>query len=188
MAQLPRLEVRDRPRPTRCPEPLCPLWVLPFKEWPHHLERHYPLIIAHTGSCARAKPSRCLRSPCTAGLCRLSAVPAGRWPFPRLSPPVFPQMPGPLPRWDPMVHMPVLPTEHRPSPYNKRVGSHTQPVQRLQYGTFTRLHSFRYVQAPRFAHHPGRSYRSPQELGSRDFYFQAPHGLLPCRVPDILAV
>ena len=33
MAQLPRPNVRDRPRPTRCPEPLCPLRVLPFKEW-----------------------------------------------------------------------------------------------------------------------------------------------------------
>ena len=33
MAQLTRLNVRDRPRPTRCPEPLCPLRVLPFKEW-----------------------------------------------------------------------------------------------------------------------------------------------------------
>jgi hypothetical protein len=54
----------------------------------------------------------------------------------------------------------------------------------------TRLQSFRYVQAPRFAHHPGRSHRSstPAELGSRDFYFRAPHGSLPPRVPDILAV
>ncbi len=30
MAQLRRPNVRDRPRPTRCPEPLCPLRVLPF--------------------------------------------------------------------------------------------------------------------------------------------------------------
>ena len=80
-----------------------------------YLERHYPLIIAHTGSCTRPKPSRCLRSPYTAGLCRLSPVPAGRWPFPTLSPRVFPQVPGPLPRWDPMVHMPV-PT-HRTSAF-----------------------------------------------------------------------
>ena len=107
---------RDRPRPTRCQEPLCPLRVLPFKEWfSHHLERHYPLIVALMGSCARPKPSRCPRSPYTAGLCSLSPVPAGRWPFPTLSPPVFPQMPGPLPRWDPMVHMPV--SSHRTSAF-----------------------------------------------------------------------
>jgi len=116
MAQLPRLSFRDRPRPTRCPEPLCPLRVLPFKEWcSHHLERHCPLIIAHTGSCARPKPSRCFRSPYTAGLCRLSPVPAGRWSFPKLSPRVLPQVPGPLPRWDPMVHSPV--SSHRTSAF-----------------------------------------------------------------------
>jgi len=117
MARLPRPNVRDRPRPTRCPEPLCPLRVLPFKEWRvyRHLERHYPLIIAHTGSCVRPKPSRCLRFPYTASLCRLSPVPAGRWPFPMLSPQVLPQVPGPLPRWDPMVHMPV--SSHRTSAF-----------------------------------------------------------------------
>ena len=80
-----------------------------------HIGKHYPPIIAHTGSCARPKPSRCLRSPYTAGLCRLSPVSAGRWPFPTLSPQVFPQVLGPLPRWDPMVHMPV--SSHRTSAF-----------------------------------------------------------------------
>ena len=52
MAQLPRLSVRDWPRPARCREPLCPLRVLPFKQWcfppprealpPHH--RSYGLM------------------------------------------------------------------------------------------------------------------------------------------------
>jgi hypothetical protein len=65
------------------------------------------------------------------------------------------------------------------------------PVQRLQYGSFARLQfRRRRIQAPRFAHHPGRSHRSSTraELGSRDFYFRAPHGSLPPRVPDILVV
>ena len=33
MARLARLKVRGRPRPTRCPEPLCPLEVLPLAVW-----------------------------------------------------------------------------------------------------------------------------------------------------------
>ena len=115
MAQLTRLNVRDRPRPARCPEPLCPLRVLPFKGWrlppprealpPHH--RSYGLM--------RQTITLPLPSMYTAGLCRLSPVPAGRWPFPTLSPQVFPQVPGPLPRWDPMVHMPV--SSHRTSAF-----------------------------------------------------------------------
>ncbi len=52
----------------------------------HLVSRRYPAFIARTGSCARPKPSRRLRSmPWSAGLCRLSPVPAGRWPFPTLS-------------------------------------------------------------------------------------------------------
>jgi len=100
-----------------------------------HLERHYPLIIAHTGSCARPKPSRCLRFPYTASLCRLSPAPAGRWSFPTLFPRVFPQVPGPLPRWDPMVHMPV--SSHRTSAFPRLQEGRLPhlPAQRLQYGT-----------------------------------------------------
>ncbi len=49
--------------------------------------RHYPPFFTHTGSCVRPNPSHRLRlSPYTAGLCRLSSVPAGRWPFPTLGP------------------------------------------------------------------------------------------------------
>ena len=45
----------------------------------------YPTFVARTSPCARPNPSRRLRFPYTAGLCRLSPVPAGRWPFPALS-------------------------------------------------------------------------------------------------------
>ncbi len=51
------------------------------------------------------------------------------------------------------------------------------------------LQSFLYVQASRFAGHPGRSYRygfPPQ--GSCDFYFRAPYELLPPHTSDMLAV
>jgi hypothetical protein len=51
-----------------------------------HLGRHYSSFIALKGSCARPNPSHRLRlSPWSVGLCRLSLVPAGRWPFPTLS-------------------------------------------------------------------------------------------------------
>ncbi len=52
-----------------------------------HVGGNYPAFFARTDPCARPKPSRRLRSlPWSASLCRLSPVPAGRWPFPTLSP------------------------------------------------------------------------------------------------------
>jgi len=132
-----------------------------------------------------------LLSMYTTGLCRLAPVSAGSWPFPTLSPRVLPQVPGPLPRWDPMVHMPV--SSHRTSAFPRfQEGRlpHLIRTSDFRTGLLTRLQSFRHVQVPRFAHRPGRSHRSSTsaEPGSRDFYFRAPHGSLPPRVPDILVV
>ncbi len=114
--RVPGLNVpaRVHSMPTMHREPLCPFRVLPLRGWrlPRHLERHYPFLIAHTGSCARPTPSHSLRLwPRSVGPCRLLPAPAGRWSFPTLSPQVFPQVPGPLPRWDPMVRSPV--SSHR---------------------------------------------------------------------------
>jgi hypothetical protein len=70
--------------------------------------RRYSSFIARTGSCARPKPSCRLRSSLfQAGLCRLSPVPAGSWPFPTLSPLVFPRMLGLVSRWGCRVLVPV---------------------------------------------------------------------------------
>ena len=107
----------SRHESTRCPpcteSPFAPSGCYPSGSGvSRHLERHYPSLIAHTGSCARPTPSRSLRPwPRSAGPCRLLPAPAGNRPFPTLSPQVFPQVPGPLPRWDPMVHSPV--SSHR---------------------------------------------------------------------------
>jgi hypothetical protein len=105
----------------------------PFARWRCYRQRrdvqrrvsgHYPAFLAPTGSCARPNPSHRLRSrPWSMGLCRLSPAPAGRWPFPTLSPPVFPQVPGPLPRRSTWCTCPFLPMWHRPSPCCERVGS-----------------------------------------------------------------
>src|SRR5918992_403969 len=55
-------------------------------------------------------------------------------------------------------------------------------------GLFSRLQSFSYVQARRFARHPDRSYRSAKAPGSRGFYVHAYLGLLPPRAVDMLTV
>jgi len=52
----------------------------------------------------------------------------------------------------------------------------------------SKLQSFLYVQASRFASHPGRSHRCLFRHGSRDFYFRAPYELLPPHTSDMLAV
>ena len=104
------------------------------------------------------------------GLCRLSLVPAGRWPFPALSLLILPWVPGPLPRWLLWCTFPFLPIGHRPSPIVQRVGYQQHPhksdfcvafLSGLRFDKLTALstvegQSFLYVQAPRFAGHSGR--------------------------------
>jgi hypothetical protein len=126
--------------------------------------------------------------PYSMGLCRFSPVPAGYWTFPVLSPQIFPQVSGPLPRWVPMVLSPVSShgnigllqpfTESTFPPLSRKATSHG--------ATFSGLQSFRYVQTPTFARHPGRSY--PNSLGSCDFYIRASHDSLPHHAPDMLNV
>ena len=67
----------------------------------HYVGGHYPSFIAPMDSCDRPKPSCRLWFPWSAGLCRLLPAPAGGWPFPTLSPRIFPRMLGPIPRWSP---------------------------------------------------------------------------------------
>ena len=57
------------------------------------------------------------------GLCRLSPVPAERWPFPTLSLHVLPWMLGPIPRRLLRCLCPFLPRGLRPSPRFDGVGS-----------------------------------------------------------------
>ena len=134
----------SRHESTRCPpcteSPFAPLGCYPSRGGVcRHLERHYPFLIAHTGSCARPTPSRSLLPRLSlVGLCRLLPAPAGRWSFPTLSPQVSPQVPGPLPRWDPMVHSPV--SSHRTAAFPTyllgRLPQRT--VERLHYGSLFR--------------------------------------------------
>ncbi len=115
---------------------------------------------------------------------------AGLRDLPDVSLPVFPWMLGPLPRLSQWCTYPFLPTQLRPSRNGYTVGTlaftrTTTSVRTVISG----LQSFLYVQASRFACHPGRSYRCglpPQ--GSCDFYFRAPYELLPPHTSDMLAV
>jgi hypothetical protein len=73
-------------------------------------------------------------------------------------------------------------------PYTIEVGFPHVPVKTISRRIpFSRLQPFRYVQAPRFARLPDRSYRydlSPQ--GSRGFYVRAEHASLPPHASDML--
>ena len=72
----------------------------------------------------------------------------------------FPRCLDPYPGGTLWCIRPFLPIEHRPSPHIYWVGSHTNRIATSLREFISGLQSFRHVQAPRFAHHPGRSYRS----------------------------
>jgi len=131
----PRLSVRDRPGPAKCPEPLCLVKALPRPvacPAPHQqalprCHRSYGLMRqSYSLPSARYHPR-------LTGLCRSSSAPAGHRTFPALPPRILPQMPGPLPRRSPWCRYSLLPTGHRPSPFPNWVGTPLAPVQRLLY-------------------------------------------------------
>ena len=127
--------------------------------------------------------------PRTAGLCRLLSAPAGRRTFPTLSLHIFPCVLGPLPRQLVECIYPFLPPRLRPSPREDRVGAQQHPYSDFSTARFSRLQSFTHVQARRYAHHPGRSYRYGNEpQGSRGFSVRASRGSFPPHASDMLAV
>ena len=124
-------------------------------------------------------------------LCRLLPAPAGSGTFPTLSLRVFPWMLGPVSRRLRKCMCSFLPSAHRPSPTGTKVGStaniHTATS---VWPSVSGRQSFLYVQASKFACHPGRSYlnRLLTLLGSRDVYFRAERMSLPSYASDMLAV
>jgi hypothetical protein len=127
-------------------------------------------------------------SPYSTGLCRSLPVPAAYWTFPVLSPQIFPQVSGPLPRWVPMVLSPV--SSHGNIGLLHPFSGSTFPRlsrKATSHGAwFSGLQSFLYVQTPTFARHPGRSYLPFP--GSCDFYIRASHDSFPHHAPDMLNV
>ena len=138
--------------PPGAQSPFAPSGRYPSRDGDRHLERHYPLIIAHTDSCARPKPSHCFRFPYTASLCRLSPAPAGSWPFPTLSPQSLHRCLDPYPAASLRCSYPFLPEGLRPHLRAQRFG--TPQIRHNATSTARRisgLQSFAYVQAPMLA-------------------------------------
>ena len=100
---------------------------------------------------------------------------------------------GPIPRWFPLVHLPVS-SQGTTAFTTPRVARHTTKSSYGNFSTrgFSGLQSFRNVQASSFARHPGCSHRDLPAFagtpGSRGFYFHAYLGLLPPRAVNMLAV
>jgi hypothetical protein len=111
-------------------------------------------------------------------------------PSRRYSTRTFSWMLGPLPRLSQWCLYPFLPTALRPSRNGYTVGSVAKTRTTTSVRTvLSGLQSFLYVQASRFACHPGRSYRWRFRVqGSCDFYFRAPCVSLPSCTSDMLAV
>jgi hypothetical protein len=100
------------------------------------LEGRYPLVVARTGSCARPSPSPRLRfGRCARGLCRLSPVPAGRWPFPTLSLRSLRRRSDPYPAALPGCACPLLRQGHRPHPTGDGFGARVYPHTATSVGT-----------------------------------------------------
>ena len=128
-------------------------------------------------------------SPRSRSLGRLLPAPAANGIFPTLSLQIFPQMPGPLPRRSPRVHLPVSSSESSAFPKTLWVGFPFQSANAiLPRASFSRLQTFLYVQASEFARLPDRSYRcEPSRRAAEIFYVRAYRASLPPHVPDMLS-
>jgi hypothetical protein len=99
------------------------------------LDQRYPALIALTNSCARPKssPALCTMARCRS-LCRLLRAPAGRRPFPMLSPQSVHGCLDPYPAVPPRCPFPFLPEERRPHLIWDKFGAHKYPPQCNFYG------------------------------------------------------
>jgi hypothetical protein len=122
------------------------------------------------------------------GLCRLSPVPAGCWPFQTLSLHVFPWMLGPIPRRFLRCLCPFLPRGLRPSPRFDRVGSPAPyPYSDFRTESFLGAAGIPLCSGLQVCS-PPRSLRSIplSSYGHRDFYFRASYSSLPLHTSDML--
>jgi hypothetical protein len=100
-------------------------------------------------------------SPYKMDLCRLSPVPAGKWPFPTLSLQSLRRCLDPYPGTPLRCSRPFLPGELQPQPRYARFGASSIPPRcNFNDDPFTGRQSFRHVQAPMVASPPGCTYRA----------------------------
>ena len=127
----------------------------------HDIRERFLSFIAHTGSCARPKPS------CRLGLnlvrqvfvdCCKSLL--GSWPFPTLSLQSLRRCLDPYPVVSSWCTRSLLPRRQRPHDRRQSFGTPNMfPIMQLQPGIYSRLQSFLYVQAPTLARPPGCTHR-----------------------------
>ncbi len=155
------------------------------------LQRGLTPFVAFTISCASPKASPQLSLFARWAVLAAWTIRCWSWgPSRRYLTRTFSWMLGPLPRLSQWCLYPFLPTELRPSRNGYAVGSLAKTRTTTSVRTvISGLQSFLYVQASKFACHPGRSYRWHfRAQGSCDFYFRAPGESLPSRTSDMLAV
>jgi hypothetical protein len=169
---------------TECPEPLCPERALPAPGRPRRPPGGaLPPRRRSYGLMRQTIPLPAPRlAPCAQGLCRLSPVPAGRWPFPTLSPRSLRRCSDPYPAALLGCACPLLHRGHRSHPtldgFDARIYPHTatsvgSPISRLQ--------SFDHLRAPTLARPPGCSRRSSANAAGQP---GLSHHASPGRLPE----
>ena len=118
-----------QPGPSKCPEPLCTLEVLPLtSRSPGPRQRALPHLHRSYGLMRQTKTLLSTSVvPSPTGLCSLSSLTAASWPFPTLSLRIFLWMLGPIPRRFSWCTDSFLPRRHRPSPTSERLGTQQYP-------------------------------------------------------------
>jgi hypothetical protein len=148
---------------TECPEPLCPGRALPALGRPRRPPGGaLPPRRRSYGLMRQTIPLPAPRvHPCAQGLCRLSPVPAARWPFPTLSPRSLRGCSDPYPAALLGCTRPLLRRGHRPHPRIDGFGARNSPHMAASVGTsISRLQSFDHLRAPTLARPPDCSHRS----------------------------
>ena len=118
--------------------------------------------------------------PCARGPCRLSPVPAGRWPFPTLSLRPLCRCSDPYPAALPGCTCPFLHRGHRPHPTGNGFGARIYPHMAASVGSrISWLQSFDHLRVPALARPPSE----PCERVSRTRLKQALMARRRCAVP-----
>ena len=126
----------------------------------HLVGRHYPSIVAHTGSCASPIPSPPLRFPYRESLRRLLPAPAGNGTFPTLSLQSLCRRLDPYPAALLGCMYPFLSQGHRPHATGNAFGARNYRCNATSTASrISGLQSFAYLQSPTLTRPPSRTYR-----------------------------
>ena len=162
--QLIRLGVRDcaTSMPAMCREPLCPIKVLPLTaERLASRQRELPLLHRSYWLMRQAKtlsPASLVTIPVS--LRRLLSAPAGRWPFPTLSPQSLHGCLDPYPVVPFRCTYPFLPGKPRPRHRREKLGTLNEPCNATSTGDpISGVQSFANVQASMLARPPSCTHR-----------------------------